>query len=159
MRRIVGANLNPTMKNNNDSFFAEPVDPKHEARFLALEVICRLFIWSATSNSITIFCAEIARGLADFTFMPTLGSRLQDAASTRSRSALIASARHAFATRGFEGASLDERGVRATVALYCVRPDLINEATLEEIGHKAGRSRQAVHQLADSFRETTGTVS
>ena len=105
MRRIVGANLNPTMKNNNDSFFAEPVDPKHEARFLALEVVCRLLVWMA------------------------------------------------------EGASLDERGVRATVALYCVRPDLINEATLEEIGHKAGRSRQAVHHLADSFRETTGTVS
>ena len=46
-------------------------------------------------------------------------------------------------------------GVRATVALYCVRPDLINEATLEEIGHVAGRSKQAVHQLADSFRETS----
>ena len=58
-----------------------------------------------------------------------------------------------------EAASLEERGVRATVALYCIRPDLINEATLEEIGHMAGRSRQAVHQLADSFRETTGMVS
>lgn len=46
-----------------------------------------------------------------------------------------------------EGASLDERGVR---------PDLIGETTLEEIGHVAGRSKQAVHQLADSFRETTG---
>ena len=93
------------MKNNDDSFFAEPVDPKQEARFLALEVVCRLFIWMA------------------------------------------------------EGASLEERGVRATVALYCVRPDLINEATLEEIGNMAGRSKQAVHQLADSFRETMGMVS
>jgi hypothetical protein len=93
------------MNTNNDSFFAEPTDPKQEARFLSLEVVCRLFIWMA------------------------------------------------------EGSSLDERGVRATVALYCVRPDLINEATLEEIGHVAGRSRQAVHQLADSFRETTGMVS
>lgn len=55
-----------------------------------------------------------------------------------------------------EGASLEERGVRATVALYCLRPDLIGEATMEEIGHGGGRSRQAVHQLADSFRETTG---
>ena len=36
-----------------------------------------------------------------------------------------------------EAASLEERGVRATVALYCVRPDLITEATLEEIGHVA----------------------
>jgi hypothetical protein len=90
------------MKTNNDSFFAEPVTPQQEARFLALEVVCRLLIWMA------------------------------------------------------EGDSLDERGVRATVALWCVRPDLISEATLEEIGHAAGRSKQAVHQLAESFRETTG---
>jgi hypothetical protein len=58
-----------------------------------------------------------------------------------------------------EAMSLEERGVRATVALYCIRPDLINEATLEEIGHVAGRTKQAVHQLAHSFRETTGMVS
>ena len=102
---MVRANLNPTMNTNDDSFFTEPTDTRQEARFLALEVVCRLLIWMA------------------------------------------------------EGASLEERGVRATVALYCVRPDLINEATLEEIGHVAGRSRQAVHQLADSFRKTTETVS
>ena len=52
MRRIVGANLNPTMKNNNDSFFAEPVDPKQEARFLALEVVCRLLVWMAEAASL-----------------------------------------------------------------------------------------------------------
>ena len=102
---MVVAKFNPTMKTNDNSFFAEPVDPKQEARFLALEVVCRLLIWMA------------------------------------------------------EGVSLEERGVRATVALYCVRPDLLNEATLEEIGHTSGRSKQAVHQLAESFRETTGTVS
>ena len=101
----MGANLNSTMKTNTDSFFAEPIDSKQEARFLASEVVCRLLIWMS------------------------------------------------------EGASLEERGVRAIVALYCIRPDLIGEATLEEIGHMSGRSKQAVHQLADSFRETTGTVS
>ena len=90
------------MKTNDDSFFAEPFDPRHEARALTLEVIFRLFIWMA------------------------------------------------------EAPSLDERGVRATVALYCVRPDLIEEATLEEIGEMSSRTRQAVHQLADSFRQTTG---
>jgi hypothetical protein len=58
-----------------------------------------------------------------------------------------------------EGPSLEERGVRATVALYCIRPDLISEQTLEEIGHLSGRSRQAIHQLADSFRATTGLQS
>lgn len=93
------------MKSDQDSLFAEPHDPRPEARLLTLEVISRLLIWMA------------------------------------------------------EGSSLHERGVRATVALYCIRPDLINEATLEEIGHLAGRSRQAVHQLADSFRETTGMAS
>ena len=93
------------MKTNTDSFFAEPIDSKQEARFLASEVVCRLLIWMS------------------------------------------------------EGASLEERGVRATVALYCIRPDLIGEATLEEIGDMSGRSKQAVHQLADSFRETTGTIS
>lgn len=58
-----------------------------------------------------------------------------------------------------EGPSLEERGVRATVALWCLRPDLLSEATLEEIGHLAGRSKQAVHQLADGFRATTGISS
>ena len=52
--------------------------------------------------------------------------------------------------------TLEDRGLRASVALYCVRPDLINHATLERIGELAGRSRQAVHKLADSFRLTTG---
>lgn len=55
-----------------------------------------------------------------------------------------------------EGRTLEERGLRATVALYCLRPDLIGGATLERIGEKAGRTRQRVHQLADSFRLTTG---
>ena len=90
------------MKTNNDSFFVEPVDSQHEARAMALEVVCRLFIWMA------------------------------------------------------EGLTLEERGVRATVALYCVRPDLINRATLEEVGHLSGRSKQAVYLLAESFRTTTG---
>ena len=90
------------MKTYTDSFFVEPVDPQQEARALALEVVCRLFIWMA------------------------------------------------------EASTLEDRGVRATVALYCVRPDLIHQATLEEIGNLSGRSRQAVHQLAVSFRATTG---
>ena len=90
------------MKNNNDSFFVEPVDPQNESRAIALEAVCRLFIWMS------------------------------------------------------EGPTLEDRGLRATVALYCVRPDLIKRATLEEIGILSGRSKQAVHQLADSFRVTTG---
>ena len=90
------------MKNHNDSFFVEPVDPQDEARAIALEAVCRLFIWMS------------------------------------------------------EGPTLEDRGLRATVALYCVRPDLIKQRTLEEVGILSGRSKQAVHQLADSFRITTG---
>ncbi len=55
-----------------------------------------------------------------------------------------------------DGRSLEERGLRASVALYCIRPDLIDGATLEQIGAQAGRSRQMVHKLANAFRETTG---
>ena len=40
------------MKTNNDSFFAEPVDPKQEARLLALEVVCRLLVWMAEAASL-----------------------------------------------------------------------------------------------------------
>jgi hypothetical protein len=55
-----------------------------------------------------------------------------------------------------DGRTLEERGLRACVALFCIRPDLIDGATLDAIGDQAGRSRQAVHKLAVSFRETTG---
>lgn len=87
------------------SFFDEPVDPRSEARALALEVICRLLIWIADGNSI------------------------------------------------------EARGLRATVALYCVRPDLLDGITLEEIGESSGMSRQGVFKLAADFRETTGLRS
>jgi hypothetical protein len=93
------------MKTNDDSFFAEPTDPRVEARELALEVICRLLVWMA------------------------------------------------------DGSTLADRGLRASVALYCVRPDLINGATLEQIGDMAGCTRQAVHKLAKNFRLTTGLDS
>lgn len=55
--------------------------------------------------------------------------------------------------------TLKTRGIRATVALYCVRPDLIEGATLEEIGERAGVTRQAVHKLADNFRYSLGLKS
>ena len=55
--------------------------------------------------------------------------------------------------------TLEDRGLRTTVALYCVRPDLIHAVTLEEIGDATGRTKQWVHALADSFRLTTGFTS
>jgi len=55
--------------------------------------------------------------------------------------------------------TLEDRGLRATVVLYCVRPDLIDGATLQEIGEATGRTKQHVHKLARSFRLVTGFKS
>jgi len=102
----VAVNPKPPMKNNTDqSFFSEPVDPRIEARTLALEVICRLLIWVA------------------------------------------------------DAATVEARGLRATVALYFVRSDLLIGITLEEIGERSGLSRQGVYKLATDFRHTTGLRS
>lgn len=104
--RKVATNPKPPMKNNTDhSFFDEPVDPRVEARALALEVICRLLIWIADAGTV------------------------------------------------------EARGLRATVALYCIRPDLLDGVTLEKIGEASGLSRQGVFKLAADFRETTGLQS
>jgi hypothetical protein len=95
------------MKNTNDSdsFFADPIDPRLEARAMAGEVICRLLIWVADA--------------------PTI----------------------------------EDRGLRTTVALYCVRPDLVSGASLEKIGAQSGRTKQAMHKLADDFRLSIGLES
>ena len=55
--------------------------------------------------------------------------------------------------------TLEDRGLRATVALYCIRPDLIGGATLEKIGSRTGCTRQAGHKLADNFRVSMGLKS
>jgi|SRR5690606_22676219 len=55
--------------------------------------------------------------------------------------------------------TLEERGLRAVVALYCIRPDLVQGVTLEDIGRSSGRTKQAIHKLAVSFRATTGFES
>ena len=49
-----------------------------------------------------------------------------------------------------------ERGLRASVALSCLRPDLQNYATLERLGNEAGRGAARVHQLAKEFRLIMG---
>ena len=58
-----------------------------------------------------------------------------------------------------DASTFEDRGLRASVALYCVRPDLINGQTLEQIGSRSGRTRQHVHKLAESFRCTIGLKS
>jgi hypothetical protein len=54
-----------------------------------------------------------------------------------------------------DGRTIEDRGLRVCVALYCLRPDLLGHASLEQIGDGLGRTRQAVHKLATAFRETT----
>jgi hypothetical protein len=51
-----------------------------------------------------------------------------------------------------EADGMHVRGLRATIALHCVRPDLIGSVTLEQIGDDAGISKQATHKLAHEFR-------
>lgn len=55
-----------------------------------------------------------------------------------------------------DGRTLERRGLRASVALYCVRPDLVECATLDDLGALAGCSKQAVHKHVVSFRRATG---
>jgi len=93
------------MNTQNNSFFAESIDPRQEGRAVALEVVCRLLLWMADESS------------------------------------------------------LEDRGLRTSVALYCIRPDLIDGKTLAQIGDRSGRTRQHLHKLADSFRRTTGLKS
>lgn len=49
-----------------------------------------------------------------------------------------------------------ERGLRASVALSCLRPDLLDGATLVRLGDDAGRGPGRVHQLAKEFRLVMG---
>ena len=58
-----------------------------------------------------------------------------------------------------DAGTLEERGVRASVVLFCVRPDLLAEPTMEALGERTGRSFQAIHKLATDFRLSTGLES
>lgn len=58
-----------------------------------------------------------------------------------------------------EGCTLMQRGLRATIVLRQVRPDLIGGMTLEQIGEQADCTRQTVHKLADDFRKSMGILS
>jgi hypothetical protein len=55
--------------------------------------------------------------------------------------------------------TFESRGVHTTVALYCVRPDLIGFVTQEAIAESAGCTPQAIAKLVESFRLSTGFES
>jgi len=52
--------------------------------------------------------------------------------------------------------TIDETGCRTMVALACIRPDLYNGISLAALGRMAGRQRQAIFKLQNSFKQTTG---
>ena len=55
--------------------------------------------------------------------------------------------------------TIEDRGLRTSIALYCIRPDLHRQGNDKKIGDLTGRTRQGVHKLADDFRLTTGFSS
>jgi len=52
--------------------------------------------------------------------------------------------------------TLRDRGLRATAALWAIRPDLVDGATLEKLAVAADCDPQALHRLAVDFRATLG---
>ncbi len=53
-----------------------------------------------------------------------------------------------------EGGTLEQRGLRASVVLYCVQADLIEEVTLEELSTQAGFPQATVENLIAEFCHT-----
>ena len=51
-----------------------------------------------------------------------------------------------------DGRTLDDRGFRATVAIFTIRPDLFDGTSLERMGESTGRSKQAVWKVQRDFR-------
>ena len=52
--------------------------------------------------------------------------------------------------------TLLDRGLRATVALHCLRPDLIDGSSLARVGDEAARTPGHVHVLSKDFRLLMG---
>jgi hypothetical protein len=55
-----------------------------------------------------------------------------------------------------DGRTVDECGFRSMVALSTINPSIFDGATLEEIGCRTGRQKQAVWKLQEEFRKTFG---
>lgn len=55
-----------------------------------------------------------------------------------------------------EADTVEQKGLRASVVLYCVRADLLGAATLEELGTKAGTPQAVVDELVSDFCHSIG---
>ena len=55
-----------------------------------------------------------------------------------------------------EADTVEQKGLRASVVLYCVRADLLGTATLEQIGATIGTPQAAVDELVSEFCHSIG---
>ena len=52
--------------------------------------------------------------------------------------------------------TVEQKGLRASVVLYCVRADLLGQATLEQLGATTGTPQAAVDELVSDFCHSIG---
>lgn len=55
-----------------------------------------------------------------------------------------------------QGSTVEQKGLRASIVLYCVRADLIGAVSLEELGALSGFPQTAVDRLVADFCHTIG---
>lgn len=55
-----------------------------------------------------------------------------------------------------DGSTLEDRGFRATVAVFWCNPEIFGGASLEDIGMQTGRKRQAVWKMKQQFKQALG---
>lgn len=55
-----------------------------------------------------------------------------------------------------EADTVEQKGLRASVVLYCVRADLLGSATLEQLGAKVGMPQAVVDEMVSDFCHSIG---
>ena len=50
-----------------------------------------------------------------------------------------------------DAATVEQKGLRASVVLYCVRADLLGAATLDELGATVGTPQAVIEELVSDF--------
>ena len=55
-----------------------------------------------------------------------------------------------------EADTVEQKGLRASVVLYCVRADLLGSATLEKLGATIGTPQAVVDELVSDFCHSIG---
>lgn len=55
-----------------------------------------------------------------------------------------------------EADTVEQKGLRAPVVLYCVRADLLGDATLEQLGTTTGTPQAVVNELGSDFCRSIG---